>query len=129
MGMLSHWTKMGYVDLEVFQNSEDIWNMLVPTTDLAVLGKCSLLLIGWFIFLVILFAILPGETILGAPLPGQKEKRLSYKLNGHSSFWVVVSALAIFKIPLNDYLFRYYEPLACLANFFTTILSVYFYLC
>jgi len=54
-------------------------------------GAC----IAWFVFLVVLERVLPGEVVEGAPLvTGQ---RLKYRLNGHLSFWITLALLALGK--------------------------------
>lgn len=125
--ILSHWTTVGYVDIDF--TAEKLWNILVPTTDIHVLIACGLGLVGWFLLFVLLWLILPGKIVQGAPLLGEKHRgRLPYKINGHRSFWVVVAVLLIWRPPLNEYLFRYYDPLAFMANLLTFLLNVYLYL-
>lgn len=74
--------------------------------------RCAAGLIGWFLLEVLLWAALPGPIVRGAPVHGDKKKTLPYKLNGHLSFWVVVVLAFASKVPLNEHLYRYYEPLA-----------------
>lgn len=89
--------------------------------------KCTAGLIGWFLFLVLFWMILPGPIVRGAPIYGDKKNTLGYKMNGHFTFWVVVGLVFGLKIPLNDYLYRYYESLAMCDIAICFLMSTYMY--
>ncbi len=130
--ILSHWTKVGQVDVQSLVHWVTLKSILFPETNLIVLAKCGVGLIAWFAVLVFLWAVLPGPTVLGSPVLQAPKKndeplRLTYKLNGHATFWVIVAALVVMRPNLNEYLFRYYDPLAWMASLFTLLLSIFFH--
>ena len=55
--------------------------------DRELLLKCTMGIISWFGFLVMLERWLPCELVEGAPIKGDKNNRLVYRINGHLSFW------------------------------------------
>lgn len=118
---LLHMTKLGFVDFDF------LGNLLVVDNNMETYLACTAGLIGWFIFLVFLWAILPGPVVQGAPIHGNKKHTLGYKLNGHLTFWVVIGLVFGLKIPLNEYLYRYYEPLAICDIILCFLLSTYMY--
>jgi delta14-sterol reductase len=138
--LLIHWTKVGFLDLGVFSVSG--LELLLPTntTNPTVLLKCTVGLVAWFLLLVVLWAVLPGSMVPGAPIGhnknGDKDKNefftLAYKLNGHVTFWLVVAVVVCLGVrgalPLNDYLYRYYEALALMDIVLCFVLSAYLYL-
>ena len=135
--VLSHWAAVGHVDLAVLQSWPALRPILFPTTDAMLLLQCGCGLVLWFLALVLLWVVLPGPVVQGSPVvqaaaaahkKEDKPLRLSYKLNGHLSFWIVVAALVVLRPNLNDYLFRYFDTLAFTASVLTSVLSVYFYL-
>lgn len=131
--ILSHWTRVGFVDVESLKHWTTLEPILIPPVDVKVYLQCGLGLVAWFVFLVVLWAVLPGPIVLGSPIVQAPKKsdeplRLPYKLNGHASFWIVVGVLLVARPNLNDWLFRYYDPLAWMACFWTLLLSVYFYI-
>ena len=95
--------------------------------DTMVMAKCTLGLLAWFVLLVLLWALLPGRIVQGAPIHGNKKHTLGYKLNGHLTFWVVVVGVLGFRLPLNEYLYEYYEPLALCDILLCFALSLYMY--
>jgi hypothetical protein len=96
--------------------------------DPEVLIKCTAGLMGWFLFLVFLWFILPVPVVQGAPIHGDKKNTLGYKLNGHFTFWVVVGLAFGLKIPLNEYLFKFYEPLAMCDIVICFLMSTFMYI-
>jgi delta14-sterol reductase len=131
--ILSHWSRVGYVDLASLTKWESLSSIILfkPTANLYVLAACGAGLVSWFLGLALLWAVLPGQVVQGAPVVQAITKkdvlRLSYKLNGHLSFWVVVALLVVVRPNLNDVLFRYLDELAWMANLWTMLLSIYFY--
>lgn len=123
---LSHWTKVGHVDLTL--TLDKVMDILFPVTDVSLLFQCAIGMIAYFSFFVLLWAILPGPVALGTPVLGDDKLRLPYKLNGHATFWVIVGLVLVTRFPLNDYLFRYYDALAWMGSLLTTLLSLYLYL-
>lgn len=100
--LLAHWSVMGSVDLSWMDDFQDklFWKavyesaVLCPSCqDFSMISKCAVIVLGWFLWFVLLERTLPGETVQGAPIHGNAAHRLSYKLNGHLSFWVTVSVL------------------------------------
>eukprot|EP00934_Nitzschia_sp_Nitz4_P009194 Nitzschia sp. Nitz4//scaffold72_size95085//84588//85877//NITZ4_004772-RA/size95085-processed-gene-0.16-mRNA-1//1//CDS//3329557411//9184//frame0 len=120
---LSRWSQVGFVELQ-WNNIPEI---LLPTQDFMLLFQCGLGLLAYFLVFVLLWAVLPGPVVQGAPVLGNDKLRLPYKLNGHATFWVVVIGVLVSRFPLNEYLFAYYDCLAWMANLWTFLLSVYFY--
>lgn len=118
---LLHMTKLGFVDFDF------LGNLFVVDNNMETYLACTAGLIGWFVFLVFLWAILPGPVVQGAPIHGNKKHTLGYKLNGHLTFWVVIGLVFGLKIPLNEYLYRYYEPLAVCDIILCFLLSTYMY--
>lgn len=125
--LLAHWTDVGALDIP------DLVSLAFPTTatttimDTMVMAKCTLGLLAWFVLLVLLWALLPGRIVQGAPIHGNKKHTLGYKLNGHLTFWVVVVGVLGFRLPLNEYLYEYYEPLALCDILLCFALSLYMY--
>ena len=71
-------------------------DVLCPScTDYPMLFSCALVILLWFLLQVILERILPCEHVLGAPLPDGSGKCLSYRINGHLSFWVTLLLLDV----------------------------------
>jgi len=122
--ILAHWAKVGYLDLDFKGIYAETLNILfADDSSLELLGKCCMGLLGWFVGLVLLWKILPGKWVDGAPVidpeadhnAASKDKtplRLKYKMNGHLTFWTVMILLGVTKFPLNDYLYRHYERFA-----------------
>lgn len=142
--LLIHWAKVGYLDLngplehpvDIFcpscqQQSDSVGTFLLYL-------YCTIGLLGWFGFLVVLWIILPGPWVEGCPIKdninsnndtssSKQQRRLSYKINGHATFWVVVAIVIGLQLPLNEYLYRYYEPLALCDIVLSILLATYVY--
>ena len=100
--------------------------------------------IGWFLFQVLLERCLPGEIAEGTVLPGTKDVKLKYIMNGHLAFWVSIIAMghaipivveispSVFAIqsfrplPLHLLHERYVELIAASIGF-SIVLSIYLY--
>lgn len=100
---------------------------------------------GWFLFQVLLERYLPGEIAEGTILPGTKDARLKYTMNGHLAFWISIIAMGhaipilvqispnVFAIqsfrplPLHLLHERYVELIAASVSF-SIVLSIYLYL-
>lgn len=100
--LLAHWSKVGHVDLSWTSSfaEKPFWRAIYESevlctscTDHTVLGTCLEILLGWFLWFVLLERCLPGQVVLGAPIHGNPDHRLSYKLNAHLSFWLTLTAL------------------------------------
>jgi delta14-sterol reductase len=169
--ILAHWAKIGYLDLNFISIKKETFILLFGgnndndndnnndndngngndndnDSSYILLFKCLLGLLGWFITLVILWIVLPGQWVEGAPVidpeidytasasasasgTNNKDKpklRLKYKLNGHLTFWIIMIALAVTKFPLNDYLYKHYEKLAFVDILLCFGLSTYLYI-
>jgi len=154
--LLAHWAKVGYLDLNMNSIRQETLVALFgddndETDSLQLLLQCLFGLVGWFVGLVVLWVIVPGQWVEGAPVidpeleynnstttnttTTQKDKpmlRLKYKLNGHSTFWIVMgtTALAITTVhfPLNEYLYNYYEKIALMDILLCFGLSTYLYI-
>ena len=131
--------------LEAFINS----TVLCPSClDSQTIISCAFVVLTWFGFQVFLERSLPGEIVLGAPLPDGSGKRLPYRINGHLAFWVTLlvldvgwphwvnvqnddkkisSALVFGKAPLS-LLYDYHSTLAFVTILWTILLSSYLYL-
>lgn len=133
---------------------EQLKVVLCPSyTDHSTLITCALVILSWFIFQVILERALPCTLIDGAPLPDGSGKRLSYRINGHLSFWVTLllldvawpewtdiietpsdgsinatkSVLVFGRAPLT-WLYDHYSTLAFVTILWTILLSTYLYI-
>lgn len=101
--LLSHWAAVGAVDLSfvsAFGTSQPFWQTILESPvlcpsclDMEKLAKCAAISGGWFLWFVVLERCLPGEVVQGAPIHGDANHRLSYKLNGHLSFWITLTVL------------------------------------
>ena len=131
--VLAHWSNVGFVDLQGLvpdQNSFDVVFCPSCRQDVQLLLKCTVGLILYFAFCVVLWAVLPGKWVEGAPVQGTLYPgyRLWYKLNGHMTFWVIVGVVLGSQLPLNDYLYRYYSELALCDLLLCSLLSMYIYI-
>ncbi|KAL7510628.1 hypothetical protein ACHAXN_007487 [Cyclotella atomus] len=129
--------------MESFANSR----VLCPSChDTQTLVSCALVILAWFTFQVFLERVLPGDTVLGAPLPDGSGKRLPYRINGHLAFWVTLlllnvawphwvevqngketSVVLVFgRAPLT-LLYDYHSTLAFVTIVWTIFLSSYLY--
>ena len=100
--LLAHWSAVGDVDLSWTEDfkGKPFWKAVLESAVLCpscqyvpMITKCTVIVLGWFFWFVLLERCLPGETVQGAPIHGNAAHRLSYKLNGHLSFWVTVAVL------------------------------------
>ena len=100
--------------------------------------------IGWFLFQVLLERCLPGEITEGTVLPGTKDSKLKYTMNGHLAFWISVLvmghaipiliqispevwAIQSFRpLPLH-LLYEKYVELIAASVIFSVALSIYLY--
>jgi len=127
--VLSHWTKVGWVDLTSLSQWTTLRPILFPPHDVVTYFYCIQSLVVWFGLLVLLWIILPGKIVEGSvvtqALP-RKDVKLSYKMNAHGTFWVIMALVAA--NPPLYLLYRYYDSLAWTANLLTFGLSVYLYL-
>jgi Delta14-sterol reductase len=60
----------------------------VPTV-----AYCMLIILGWFLFQVLLERCLPAEMVAGAPIryhPTNANYKLLYRINGHLAFWITL---------------------------------------
>eukprot|EP00668_Euglena_longa_P008096 GGOE01009738.1.p1 GENE.GGOE01009738.1~~GGOE01009738.1.p1 ORF type:complete len:440 (-),score=142.03 GGOE01009738.1:160-1434(-) len=97
------------------------WQQVFDPSALAVV-------IGWIASLVVLERILPGPLVSGLPL--RDKSILTYRLNGHLTFWVIISVLAGLQTSgvINlSYCYTYYAQLATAAILLTLTLSVLLY--
>ena len=154
---LANCTDVGYVDLSFLQvfSEQRFWDaflgnsVLCPScNDPTILVKCTIGLLAWFGWCVLLWKCLPGEWVEGAPVKGDKSLLLKYKLNGHLTFWVTllvvlcgwpswndssndgsnVGYVQFGAMPLNKLLYPYYAELALGATILCAILSLYLYM-
>lgn len=96
--LLSHWSHEGQVDLsclsEFFQRP--FWEVLLTSrvfcpscsSDTALLLQCTVCVLSWFVFQVLLERFLPCELVPGIPVKGTDNHVLVYRINGHLAFWV-----------------------------------------
>lgn len=130
---LTYFSKVGRIDfVGLWDNRADVF---CPSCDgdgfaggwrLYVL--CTAGLVGWFLLLVALWVVLPGPWVSGPPVHGDPSVRLSYKLNGHATFWTVTTAVAVFRPSLDHYLYQHYEVLALCSIILSFLLATYLYL-
>ena len=154
--LLAHWTQVGHVDfgfVSEFVSSlkdECFWDAILSTKVLCphcqepkVLLYCTLGLLGWFGWCVMSSLILPCEWVEGAPIHGDTDKnqRLKYRINAHITFWMTLLATQVAwptyheasgtyqfgRIPLHQYLYEYYTPLAFCATMLCFLLSAVLY--
>ena len=91
--LLSYWSLVGKVDLDVFAAPSKFWDspFLCPgCQDSELIYKCTAGILAWFCFQVLLERWLPCELVEGAPIKGDKNHRLVYRINGHLAFWVTL---------------------------------------
>jgi delta14-sterol reductase len=147
--LLMHWTDVGYIDASFLSSFGEgrFWDAIVTSpvmcpscTDIMLLGKCTIGVMAWFLFQVFLERFLPCELVEGAPVKGDKNHRLVYRINGHLAFWVTTlvllvgwpvwdessSSLQFQSAPL-DLLFDYYAELAFVTTILCFGLSIYLY--
>jgi delta14-sterol reductase/lamin-B receptor len=100
--LLSHWSLVGKVDLDVFGGDTSFWQSMLHSPvfcpschDKQVLYKCALGILAWFCFQVALERWLPCELVEGAPVKGNVKHRLVYRINGHLAFWVTLLVVQV----------------------------------
>lgn len=138
--LLAHWSFVGYLDLSVLKLRETVTSpwWCPSCDDSSHLVFCGSIIVGWFFFLVVLERLLPGPWVNGAPLPGGKA--LSYRINGHLSFWITL-LVAFAGWPVHDgerwqlsafphwsFLYENFATLAFCTTFLSFALSIYLYL-
>lgn len=160
--VLAHWSAVGTVEFTSW--TTDIANATTTTTtttysastfwqaivdspvlcpscrDASILIACTAIVLGWFLWFVVLERCLPGEVVQGAPIHGDTNHRLSYKLNGHLSFWITVTALYVgwpywheasesiqFTTAPLGFLYDHFGTLAMISSMACFFLSTYLY--
>lgn len=102
---------------------DEVWAMIPAPT-----GRAAAIFFGWLALQVVLGLVCPGKIVTGAVLPSGE--RLSYKLNGLSSFLVsiaiLVGLLATGTIEATSVLAEL-GPLLTLATLFALGLALWFY--
>ena len=102
--LLSHWSLVGEVDLSFFEDlkSARFWDavlqspVLCPGCDEStLLLKCAFGILAWFGFQVVLERWLPCVLVEGAPVKGNKDLRLVYRINAHLAFWVTLLVVEV----------------------------------
>lgn len=128
--VLAHWSHVGFIDVAGVVNN--LQGVFCPSceSDVPLLAKCTAGLVSYFVLFVVLWAVLPGPWVEGAPVQGNTQPgyRLQYKVNGHLTFWVVIASVVGLRVPLNDYLYRYYVELALCDLVLCFLLSGYIYI-
>ncbi len=100
------------------------------------LGWALIITMGWFILVVLLQEILPGEVAEGTLL--RNGKKLKYKINAHLTFWVVIVFLFVGNIKIVNgnivpgrfnisYIYDHILEFAISSIILTTGLSFYLY--
>jgi delta14-sterol reductase len=150
--LLAHWTDVGGIDLgfaSEFQQHKPFWSALLESAvfcpswaDKDLLIRCSLSLIAWFCFQVVLERCLPCELVQGPPVKADTDRnlRLTYRINGHLAFWVTLLAVHAGwpywdssgeAIQLGEFpiylLYEYYQELAFCNIVLCFALSLYMY--
>ena len=103
--LLLHWADVGYVDLsflEGFTNGKRFWDAFLDSpvlcpgcNDTTRLWRCTRNVLLWFLLQVVLERFLPCQIVKGAPVKGDKDNRLSYRMNGHLAFWTTCLLLEL----------------------------------
>ena len=165
--LLAHWSTVGFVDLSILRdlilpthqgNDRPFWyrimqsKVLCPSCqrhdnddndeNLPLLGQCTAIVVGWFLFQVVLERCLPCELVTGCAIHGNPNNRLVYRINGHLAFWVTLfvvqfaypywhsdsQSIQFTSFPLEDWLYQHFAELALVTIGLTMALSVYLYL-
>jgi delta14-sterol reductase/lamin-B receptor len=102
--LLSHWSLVGKVDLSFFDDlkSAPFWQAVLQSpvlcpgcNDSSLLLKGTLGILAWFGFQVVLERWLPCTLVEGAPVKGNKDHRLVYRINAHLAFWVTLLVVQV----------------------------------
>eukprot|EP00547_Thalassionema_nitzschioides_P000897 CAMPEP_0194203540 /NCGR_PEP_ID=MMETSP0156-20130528/3281_1 /TAXON_ID=33649 /ORGANISM="Thalassionema nitzschioides, Strain L26-B" /LENGTH=455 /DNA_ID=CAMNT_0038929307 /DNA_START=91 /DNA_END=1458 /DNA_ORIENTATION=- len=148
--LLMHWSYVGKVDFSFLPSlfERRFWDKVLDSQVLcpscrsyAILIKCSLGVMGWFLFQVVLERFLPCDLVQGTPIKGDIKNRLWYRINGHLSFWVTLlfaltgwpvwheasSSWQFTSAPI-DILFDYYAELALVTIVLCFVMSSYLYI-
>jgi delta14-sterol reductase/lamin-B receptor len=148
--LLAHWTDVGSVDLHFLADfrAQPFWTALLNSSiffpsweNKELLLSCSLGLIAWFCFQVLLERYLPCELVEGAPIKGDAKAKLTYRINGHLAFWVTLLVVHV-GYPYWDekhqlyqlggfplgVLYQYYHELAFCTILICFAISLYLYL-
>ena len=94
-----------------------------------VTAKAFGVVLGWLLFQAVLYVLLPGPRVAGAPLPGST-KRLDYVLNGHAAFWCSIVAVALldhYRLIDISKLYDDFVPLAVASCVLSLLLSIALY--
>ena len=136
--ILTHFASIGRITTDIFEIKNDIFGEFNLQKTL----YCSLALIVWFGFQVLLERVLPCDIVEGVLL--ENGKKLRYRLNGHLAFWVTF-LIVLIGYPSVEYssnhglhvveykplplhlLYDYYADLALASICLCTILSIYLY--
>ena len=153
---LTHWSHVGQVEFynsiaEPMARSNGVGDLLPELLcpgcsqeyDYATtLLMCAAGIVLWFLFQVLLERLLPCELVEGTPIPGTKQQRLTYRINGHLAFWVtLLVAIAGWPVWHNEasggtiqftaapvaVLYQYCSELALVTCVMCFALSFYFY--
>lgn len=98
--VFSEFSRVGKVDLTFVTDfqTKRFWDavtesrVLCPscTDNVEVLLQCAGAIVGYFCFVVTLERWLPCELVQGLPVKGDPNHRLTYRINGHLTFWVTL---------------------------------------
>ena len=143
--VLTHFASIGRLNLDLNELVNDVIFPKNAFVSPWILFNCTLGLLAWFGFQVLLERWLPCEIVEGVLL--QDGTRLKYRLNGHLSFWVTLLLLLIGYPSINNadnnaatglqlefkpfplhLLYHYYSELALASILLCTILSTYLYI-
>jgi len=150
--MLSHWSYVGYVDLDFLQifTQQRFWDAFLESPvfcpsckeeNAETLKNVALGLLGYFLFQVVLERFLPCDLVQGAPIKGNSNNRLTYRINGHLAFWVTLLVVQngwpiwheesgtwqLTSAPIGT-IFDNYAEMAFVTTLYCMIMSLYLYL-
>ncbi len=130
---LTYFASIGRITLDPYE----IYNNSF-SHDMSTFLKCFFGLMAYFLYQVVLERFLPCELVQGAILPTTKDRRLTYRINGHLAFWITIlttvccfpyvedGRLQFGMAPLH-LLYEYYGDLALASIVWCTIISIYLY--
>lgn len=153
--LLVHWSDVGRLDFSFLSETPESSTATFLTrlqqshvfcpgcTSVDILLSCTLCLLGWFLFLVVLERFLPCELVQGKPIKGNPANgTLTYRINGHLSFWITFLVLVcawpywdgkhgmlqFAGFPYLSYIYQYHAELAFCTIILCFLLSVFLYL-